>query len=298
MNCPQCGKPLEEENEICGACSFKIEKDVMDDSKHLENLKNEKRKTFHLFYSFVGTNTDYYINQWDLHHTGKPKMSFNFATAFLGIYWMAYRRMFRYIFALLGFYLLFDAVLYYGFDPYYSLDKTYHPAKLVLSIVMFFIMGSIGNYLYYRKACNEVEKVKRKNKIIHSQKAELNEKGGTNPLFILFAVVLFSVYSFISRSLFPAVIDPIDYVQESSFKGSDKPVYYDLIEHVDYGSWHYWEEKDNQFVTYVARDWEDNHRIEIQFLLDGDSFEIHTIEREGNVLTDEEKKEFLENITS
>jgi hypothetical protein len=136
-----------------------------------------------LFKAYFNEETDYYVEKLMRFQNGQ-KYSFNFWAGFLGIIWLAYRKMYREAGIILVVILLAGFLLR-------SVLSSFNPASLsnsriadtILSIVYFIIIGITGNYLYLSKVNKIVNDYISSNQIEIigcNHIDELSHKGGTN----------------------------------------------------------------------------------------------------------------------
>ena len=169
--CPNCGKPIDQENVFCPHCGVKILSTVSASSS--DQIMEEELR------AFIGKDADHYLRKFRSFLGGADygfAVTWSWSACFLGFIWMLYRKM--YLWALVAFLIALT------------------PISFPLAMICW---GIIGNYLYFLHA---------RNKIIENRSRQgttpiplsLSELGGVNRwvryigfiffLFLLFIVVL------------------------------------------------------------------------------------------------------------
>ena len=156
----------------------------------MEN-KNYPKLDESLLGAFVGADKrDYYLKKWK-----KSGQTWNWAAFFLSIFWLGYRKMYMYLFIILGLYLLFDLfVVFSGVNV--GEDNT-------ITITVAVICGFLGNYLYLQHANKEIQKVTEQQLGREEDvQAELQRRGGTSGLGVLIAFGGLVVYMVLGTLLY------------------------------------------------------------------------------------------------
>ncbi len=123
---------------------------------------------------FVGKKASYYLPKWKLIETTGTKISWNPASAFLGIIWMAYRKMYLYTIITLGLVIVWSiAELRLGYNPLINSG---------ISVLYVLCLGILGNWLYYAHAKRKIAQIKLKFPGPEVHKSEIIEAGGTSRL--------------------------------------------------------------------------------------------------------------------
>ena len=137
---------------------------------------------------FVGKNYEYFVNKWAIAEQKKSKQSWNWAAFFLGVAWMAYRKMYLYSWIFIG-------VVAVGTLCEYALG---FPDKLsnAINVAIAITFGFQGNYWYKLHVEKKVKEITATN-TPEQAKIELSRQGGTSigaaivaPLAILILVVV------------------------------------------------------------------------------------------------------------
>ncbi|WP_029520324.1 zinc-ribbon domain-containing protein [Persephonella sp. IF05-L8] len=207
--CPQCKTENPENAKFCQNCGFNLEEvqtfqdisteetgqlqqqfsqtDYKEPTKtqssatnsndfkqnYTENLVEtnpQLEKDIDLWSAYVQTKLDYYIPKFVKFKTQDKKVSWNWPAFFFSPLWFAYRKM-----------------LWYG-----VLVMILSIIPLV-GLIVSILSGIFGNYLYYRKTNEEVQKALIQSKYLNTDpKIILAGKGGTSVanLFILFGIAL------------------------------------------------------------------------------------------------------------
>ncbi len=141
--------------------------------------------------AYVGAkNREYYFNKW-----AKSAQSWNWAAFFLSFLWLGYRKMYSYIFMVVGIFLLYDLIIVFsGFE--FGMDST-------IGITLSVICGLLGNYLYLMHANKEIKKVTEQNsRSMENIQAELEKRGGTSWLGVLVAFGMIIMYIILAAFIY------------------------------------------------------------------------------------------------
>lgn len=126
--------------------------------------------------SFIGDKHGYYERKWAEADQRNTRHSWNWAAFFFGLFWMAYRKMYRlaWIFGGIAF---AEGALDYGF---HLPEAVTNAMNLALAIVI----GMQGNQWYRNHATARVAAITAATPAA-SLRAELAREGGTNPVAAL-----------------------------------------------------------------------------------------------------------------
>jgi hypothetical protein len=142
--------------------------------------------------AFAGKNASYYWRRSARHgHDGRLFVGWNWASAFLSVLWMLYRRMWKEFWIVFGVLVLWgliegaaEALLEAGAETSKGIERI---GNAVFSVVM----GMMGNGLYLRRARREVLESRRLlGADPQAQRAHLAKRGGTSWLAALIGVVV------------------------------------------------------------------------------------------------------------
>lgn len=170
MYCSNCGeKQVSNDAKFCFSCGNKLitSSDIstkgneitnqVDQNQNSAPQPNETRHTYdqgsisdeELLRAFVGEEKkDYYHNKWQ-----KGKRSWNWASFFLTLFWVGYRKMYGVIALVLGFFIVFDLVVaLMGVDSL-SLNNG-------IGIALAVCLGMVGNQMYKGHALKKINKLK------------------------------------------------------------------------------------------------------------------------------------------
>lgn len=155
---------------------------------HLEKLK-----------IFVGNRVDFYFKKWgNVDHPNKQ--SWNWAAFFLTIFWLGYRRMYRYLFMIMGGYLALNLLI-----------MTTHSLLLVhfindiVGLAIGIFLGVKGNALYLNHAKRQISAIEARNLSPAAQNEAIQKSGGTSGLGVFIAISLAIIFTIIYATILGAV---------------------------------------------------------------------------------------------
>jgi hypothetical protein len=119
---------------------------------------------------FVGPNYQYYSAQWRREET--RRYTWNWAATFLGLGWLAYRKMYRYAAIFLAV-VVGEILCEVAFDLSGSVEN-------VLNLALFLTLGRIGNHLYKVHAEKSAAEIIGPGPLTESVKVRLSAQGGTS----------------------------------------------------------------------------------------------------------------------
>jgi hypothetical protein len=121
---------------------------------------------------FVGTNYEYYARKWrKAEQTNNPR-SWNWAAWFGGFGWMAYRRMYRYCWIVIGIILVEEV-----FELAMGIPATLSNA---VNLGILSIYGLYGNSWYKRHCEKKLKEIAPSGMAIEAARIEVVREGGTN----------------------------------------------------------------------------------------------------------------------
>ena len=158
----------------------------------IDDLKEDLDRSIQDWDLFVGPNSDYYISKWEKIKDGRY-LSFNLAACFFVGFWMLYRKM--YVACILVAVWVFvqdyiEAFLVEMFNLYHI--QMY--LNLGFDVLVAIVVGLIGNVLYLKKAERMIRKIKNNSRESSNYEMDIQNAGGTSPLFLGIAVVVFIAY--------------------------------------------------------------------------------------------------------
>jgi len=141
-----------------------------------------------LYKNYFQENSDYFIEQMERFNE-RGKYSFSVAAFFLGVFWMAYRKMYLHILIILGIIYAETFIEELLLNLNIISNGTYELIDKLSMLVWGIIIGSLSNRLYISKSQKIVSKILKEN----SNDEQINEliiqKGGTSwiaPLILIF----------------------------------------------------------------------------------------------------------------
>jgi hypothetical protein len=143
-----------------------------------------------LFENYFQKNSDYYIRQMERFNE-RGKYSFSIAAFFLGIFWMAYRKMYLQIFIILGIIYAEAFVEQLLLDLNVISINTYVLIDNLSRVAWAIVIGSISNRLYISKSQRIISKILEENPNAENINNLLIQKGGTSwiaPSILLFGL--------------------------------------------------------------------------------------------------------------
>ena len=161
---------------------------------------------------YVGAKFFYYIPKFLRFSKTGSKISFNFAALFFTPFWFAYRKMPLYAvitWLITAVTAVPSTVLYLtqrmgmtipwldtvGFAVFYNLSY-------IVSNILSIAAAAFGNYLYYRKAKSDIDRIKQTSAGPESLKQQLSAAGGVSIAGVWAIVGLTVVFSFIMTMVF------------------------------------------------------------------------------------------------
>lgn len=139
--------------------------------------------------AFIGDNAPFYLEKWKLHFDTTCK-GWNWAAAFFGIEWMAYRKM--YLEAVLFFAVVFFVSIVGAlFLPVVFGDLFGYGFRILL--------GAFGNTLYRKKALRTLRRTAIEN---DSERLKvLSQRGGVSTISVVVVILLEVAYGFLIACL-------------------------------------------------------------------------------------------------
>ena len=141
--------------------------------------------------NYFQSNSDYYLEQMAKIDSGK-KFTFNIAAFFLGIFWMAYRKMYIHIVIVFGIIfaemLIEEMLLDFGVISY----AVYETIDSLSMFIWSFLFATLSNGLYISKTKKEIRKILNENENTKIQNELISKKGGVNSFapFILLLIII------------------------------------------------------------------------------------------------------------
>ncbi|RED42769.1 uncharacterized protein DUF2628 [Winogradskyella eximia] len=141
--------------------------------------------------NYFQSNSDYYLEQMAKIDSRK-KFTFNIAAFFLGIFWMAYRKMYIHIVIVFGIIfaemLIEEMLLDLGVISY----AVYETIDFLSMFIWSFLFATLSNGLYISKTKKEIRKILNENENTKIQNELISKKGGVNSFapFILLLIII------------------------------------------------------------------------------------------------------------
>lgn len=136
---------------------------------------------------FIGNNASYYIPIWRKFQKQDSKVHFHLFAMLFNIYWLGFRKMYKYAIA----YLIFSQILAYALLFLVSTDN-YLQVQLI-AMIPYPLFGLFSNWLYYQQAQKIIAAIKQAEPNEASRQKAIQEAGQTSTSFpfILFFLSMF-----------------------------------------------------------------------------------------------------------
>lgn len=137
--------------------------------------------------NYFQKNSDYYIDQMESFNE-RGKYSFSVAAFFLGIFWMAYRKMYIHLLIIIGITYAETFIEEMLLNLNVISNSTYEIIDKLSMLVWGIVIGSISNRLYISKSQKDIKKILEENSNEEQIKDLLSRKGGTSwfaPIILL-----------------------------------------------------------------------------------------------------------------
>ncbi|MEC2073395.1 DUF2628 domain-containing protein [Alkalihalophilus marmarensis] len=150
--------------------------------------------------AFVGKNyTKYYKRKWNEMDEKKRQTSWNFAAFFLSLFWLGYRKMYRYIFIIMGLFLAVDLLIFLAASGDEAMVmRLNNSVGMGLAVAT----GLFGNYMYRLHMNKQIELTAASTTDPEKQKAMLRKKGGRSWIGVVNTVLIFIGYLIVTTVLF------------------------------------------------------------------------------------------------
>ncbi len=203
MYCPRCGNKAPETAVFCPTCGVNMHEYFKDDNvssnkqgdkahdemtvsrSKQQNAQHKQSK----WQAFVDTRYHFYDHKWSDASQPDVKAGWNWASFFVGMFWLGYRKMYRELLVLIGVFFLIDFVA--------AVTGLFFLSTLV-PLILYFYLGMKGNALYYQHV---------RRKLAELQQEDLSEEayrehGGVSGVGVIVAILLLFFYVGISVSMF------------------------------------------------------------------------------------------------
>lgn len=103
----------------------------------------------------VQNNTEYYLKIFRAYENDETKEPWNWSAAIFGVYWFAYRKMYRRARIFLGLYVAIIAL-----QIVIIANSTFLPISVIFELGMFLYFGFTGNHNYYLHVNRTIKEIK------------------------------------------------------------------------------------------------------------------------------------------
>ncbi|GGE67855.1 DUF2628 domain-containing protein [Priestia taiwanensis] len=249
------------QHEVESVPNVATEEEIEAKKAHLHEEERQRHKDILLF---VDRNPLYYERKWGVKEDPSKGISWNFAAFFLTAYWFAYRKMYRWMFAVVGLYILLEASLF-GLAIVTELSLKVNLAmSIVITIAISVLTGLYGNTLYYRHVQQKVKKIEQYSSFTSDMKPFLLARtGGVNKWAIvgvasMYIVVFGGVAMYLGATEYE---NTVVYDVQTSDIGIELENMYSNVQ---------WEYKnsmnwDEDLVVFSGVNRQNNERVEITF---------------------------------
>lgn len=204
MFCPHCGNKVPNAAVFCPTCGVNMQEYFKDDhvtsskqaDKNYEEVAvsefKEQTKALHKqadWQAFVDTRYHFYDQKWSMSSQPDVKAGWNWASFFVGLFWLGYRKMYREVLILIGLFFLIDFVA--ALTGIYALSN-------FIPFIIYFYLGIKGNALYYQHVRRKLAELKDDN----LSKQAYREYGGVSGVGVVVALLLLFAYAGISTTIF------------------------------------------------------------------------------------------------
>ncbi|WP_297430010.1 RING finger protein [Clostridium sp.] len=199
--CTKCGSAYKEGDKFCSTCGNIILKSEQQEQctfvstqeqsfnyNESQNINQATVNTDEDILTFIGKNQEYYFNKFQKFNLNNSKVSWNWASAFLGAYWYAYRKMFLFQFLYYVIYLFgtfFIGMLIGG--VFIVTRNTNHALLAMFPLLVLFgpflISGMFGNIIYKYHVEQHLKKAGYMD--AYMKQNYLIKKGGTSGIAVL-----------------------------------------------------------------------------------------------------------------
>src|SRR5690625_1181321 len=221
------------------------------DPLNLEDETNASRDEN--IYHFVGKNYDYYHSKWKMIDENQNSVSWNIAALFLSVFWLGYRKMYKIIFFIAIFFLLFDLTLYFIYSIY-DISDFFRTLDNGLTVAMSVVFGMYGNYFYKKHTEKQILIAQNTIQDHEHQKIYLARKDGTSigGIFVSLAILIL-IYGVLATFI-PFPVNTIESIKSGAFYEYQDVSVEDLFETVFFNP--HWKElegtSENGYVEFTG----------------------------------------------
>lgn len=249
---------------------------------------------------YVGKNKEFYKRKWKMIKEKNNGVAWNVAALFLSTFWLGYRKMYKEVFLIALFFLCCDFLLYF-IDSFYGMSSSsIDSINNGLTIGMAVFIGMYGNYFYQKHTEKNVLLIRNTVQDTQRRQLMLEQKGGPSWGGVFIALGIMLVFYILPATFIPLQSSAINSVKGGTFYDYPDVIVEDLFNTVfDNTSWdEIPSNADYDLVEFTGTKSAYDHEflVHIQFIYDGNEFEVYRIMIDGEALDEYELFEFLDYI--
>jgi len=170
--CPICGEAIQSDEEAATVETEAAVSGFVPGSLHKGIVDRESA------FIFIQKHQHYYFDRW------RQGESWNWAAFFFISLWLGYRKMYRYLLMLIGFWIVYDALIMmmFSYMPIWS--------SILAFLVPAAYLGAKGNDLYKSHLNREIVRINRHNLNREVRLKCIEKAGGTAKIGIFYALLL------------------------------------------------------------------------------------------------------------
>lgn len=196
MYCQKCGTELSGQALFCPQCGTKVtgqgarEADSETSSKLFPSITPKSNDDISQYYELVigPSNTDYYLSKFKAFDSGGSKVSWNWPSFFVTLYWMLYRKMWGWAAA---YYFLPTILMVFSWAASPEVGSVVY---LLILIGTFAFFPMFANGIYHGHCRKKIQKIVRNSSTSEIAKATIAAKGGTSGVALFIAIILISIF--------------------------------------------------------------------------------------------------------
>jgi len=247
---------------------------------------------------YVGKNNHFYEQKWKVSEV--KGTSWNWSSFFLGIGWLGYRKMYKPVLIIALIFLLVDVLLYFFESMIFGSSSFLFTLSNGLGIGLGVVLGLYGNTLYQKHVRKNTIQIRSSYDDTQKRNFMLRHKGGTSVGGVFAAIAIMLGVYVIPSLMIPFQSYAIEGVKGGTFYEYPDVTIEDLFDEVfDHTSWEFiGTDSDYDFVEFsgTMQSYGYDFDVTIQFMIDGDEFEVWSIYIDGEALAEYEIYEFLDYI--
>lgn len=306
MYCRNCGNQLDVQDSYCSTCGkaaneAKVNSEAAASIEYMgPPVESEEGVEALLEESFVGKKYDFYITKWNKLENKNSKISWNWATFFLGPFWFGYRKMYIPVLLIGVTYFLVDLFFYLIKYQFSEDNYFFDPVQNLLLFPFTIFLSLFGNYFYLKHTNRYINQANLKPFNNEQKKMWLKSKGGTSWISVLLTLLFIFFYGILSAFLLPTNVDQISTVKDGSFYDYPTTTIGNGFDNFFADS--HWEyvasDSPYDVVRFTGKADQNGNEVEviIDFILKDDSFEIHSATVNSSKITDDEINDMIETI--